>query len=355
MYVELMFILYVVGFLAPLPANGWKALALRFLICLGIVIGLFYWTSRLDFLLTLVFSIPVICFGAGALSGSATRAVLLGLRWKASTGKGVLVILIGVLALPAARVAAGLYVQWQSRTAYAALPTASTLPTIPACDVFRETGPLIKTVMTRRLSETRPGAMPAQEIQILYPAAYREPFPPSYPQPDEKLPWVDFEMYISDAQPAPIKDENDADGNIIPLEKRRSSILFHFLSRPPIAKTALLLLNITHGKSIELEEMPDIKLANSTYPGLSLVVSPQPNPTYQETKSFVSMHEGFIEELVECSGAGTFPHCSFALDESGIPIQGTFPQTSLSEWSRIRDNIRAFASCSVAAGKKDAG
>jgi hypothetical protein len=347
-------LIYLVGFLVPIFARGWTGLAIRFLVCLGVTVGLICWVSRGGGLVILAFSFPITLFAAGAASGLGTRAALLGLRWDAITGKGLLATLIGLLVLPAGQLAYGSYRQEESRAVYAALPRAHALPMIPACDPFRETGPMIETVMTVRPSDPRTQTVPAQDIPILYPAAYREPFPPAFPQHDERSPWVNFEMYISDAQPAPPKDDKDVDGKTISLDKRRPSIRFHFLSRPPIAAHGVRMLNITSGRSGVLDEMPDIHLTASSYLGLSLVVAPQPGPINRRTKSFVAMREGTIEELVQCSGKGTFPHCSFALDESGIPIEGTFPETSLVDWALIRNDLRSFVSCSVTAARQGA-
>jgi len=94
-------LIYVAGFLGPISAGSWKALAIRFMICLAITIGLTYFVARLDILFATMFMFPLLFFAAGVLSGSATRASLLGLRWNAKTSKGVLVIAIGILALPA--------------------------------------------------------------------------------------------------------------------------------------------------------------------------------------------------------------------------------------------------------------
>jgi hypothetical protein len=354
--IESAFILiYGIGFLGPMAASGWRALATRFLICLAITGGLIYLAGRGGGFAVLALLFPITLFAVGALSGSATRAALFGLGWGAKTGKGVVAIVIGLLALPAAQMAHGFYRQANSRAIYAALPTAHALPMIPACAPFRETGPMIETVMTVGPSEPRPRTIPTADIPVLYPAVYREPSPPAFPQNGEKWRTFNFEMYISDAQPAPPGDDDDAEGKMIPLDKRRPSINFYFASRPSIAAQAVRLLNITSGKIGELDDIPNIQLAPSSYPGLSLVVAPQPDKLNQWTKSFVAMRGSSIEELVQCSGAGTFPHCSFALDEGEIPIEGSFPQRSLADWPRIRSDLRNFASCSIAAAASGAG
>lgn len=345
-------LLYVAGFLGLISAGGWIGLGIRLVICLGISVGLIYWASRGGGLVAFAVSFPIGLFCAGAVSGLVTRAALLGFRWNTRSKKGVLAMLIGLLVLPAAQLGYGFYRHEASQAAYAALPTAHALPVIPACDPFREAGPMIKTVMTVRSNQPRPQTMPVEDIPILYPSVYREPFPPAFPQHDEKLPWVNFEMYISDAQPAPPEDDKDAGGKMIPLDKRRPSIKFHFLSRPSIAAHGVRALNVTSGRTGGLDEVPDIQFATSIYPGLSRVVAPRPGEINQWTKSFVAIDDNRIEELVQCTGQGPFPQCSFALDESGIPIEGFFPEKSLADWPLIRNDLRHFASCSVAAARQ---
>lgn len=102
-------LIYVAGFLGPITASRWKALALRFTICLAITIGLAYFVTRFDLLFAAMFMYPILLFAAGVVSGSATRAALLGLRWNARTVKGVLAIALGLLALPAIAIARLLY------------------------------------------------------------------------------------------------------------------------------------------------------------------------------------------------------------------------------------------------------
>jgi hypothetical protein len=348
-------LIYFVGFVGPVSASTWKKLFVRFLICLGIAFGLLHWAGLGGGFSVFVFSFPILFFAAGAVSGVASRATLLALQWHARSGKGALAILVGMSALPVGKVAHDFYRDWESRALYAELPTAETLPAIPACSPFRQTGPLIGSVLTARPSTTSHQTIPKDGISIRYPAIYREPFPPRFPKDDERSSVISFQMYVQGALPNPPEDDRGADGKWIRLDRRQPSIRFDFRSRAPIGEYAIRLLNITSGKIGELNEMPELRLSASSYRGLSLVVSPQPGSLNRSTKSLVAMHDGTIDELVQCSGKGTFPHCSFSLDESGITLEGTFAETSLIDWPVIRHNVRSFASCSVVAARPGAG
>ncbi len=349
---------YGVGFVGTVSARTWMGLGVRFLISLGIVVGLLFWASSggglVVFIFIFIFSFPILLFAAGAVSGVATRAALLRLRWGARSGKGILVILTGLSALPAGTAAYGVYRQWESRALYAALPTADSLPAIPACDPFRQTGPMIGAVMTEPRRDASSRTIPFNDTRVLYPAVYRDPYPPRSPKSDEKVSWISFKMYVEGARPVPPEDIKDADGKWIPLNKRQPSIRFHFRSRAPIAEHAIRMLNITSGNTTRLDDVPDIRLAPSSHDGLSLVVSPQPRSIDHSKKSFVAIRDGLIDELVQCSGNGTFPQCTFTLDESGITLEGTFAETSFVDWLLIRKDVKNFASCSVAAARQGA-
>ncbi|KRB57080.1 hypothetical protein ASE04_28700 [Rhizobium sp. Root708] len=266
------------------------------MIAASIVAGLVYRARQGGGIVILAFVFPITLFAAGAISGAVTRAFLLSLRFDALSGRGMVVVLVSFLVLPTANAAYGIHRQNMSSDIYSNLPTAHTLPMVPICDPFRETGRMIKTVMTRHPTDLAAETLPTHDIAILYPAAYREPFPRRFPLLDEKSSWIDFEMYISNAQPAPPNDETDANGKIIPLNKRRPSIHFHFRTRPPVADHAARVLKIRQGTE------PDIILAG--FQGLSLLRA-LPGETNPFARNFVAVRERKIEELVQCSGQGS--------------------------------------------------
>lgn len=351
----ILFLIHVAGFAGPFTARGWKQLVIRFLICIGVTVAFWFVIAQGGILVVLAFVIFLLAFASGVVAGLCTRAILLGLRWKARTGKGALVVLFGLLVTLVSFESYAFYMRAKSRALYAALPTAHTLPMIAPCDLFREAGPMFRSVITASQSDAKVQELPAHDIPIVYPAAYELTFPRMFPEKGNRLQFVSFEMYISDAQPVPPKDKTGADGKQMPWSARRPSIRFHFKQRVPIATLGARMLSILSSKPGKRDDMPEIRLASSPYPGLSLVIKPEAEGFMRGTKSFVAMNESKIEEFVQCSGRGTFPRCEFHFDESGIAIGGSFPEASLVDWATIRNHIRNFARCGIAAAKQGSG
>lgn len=347
----IVFLPYFVGSLLPLLATSWRVFGLTLAASIAM-----YFVAMLLMLdgggfAVLVVAIPITLFAVGAVTGHLAKAVVLYRDWPIRSWQAVAVTLVGLAIVPFAWEAWSVYRSWRSQAFYDSLPTADTLPDIPACAPFRTTGPLLDVSLIPGKGGSREGILPVSEVPIRYPARYMESRPPSFPEIGLRTSGIRFEMYVENALPAPLEDERDTKGRFIPFSDRRPSVRFDFLSSPPVERSALTSIQSFAGEDAGGGSTPDLELAPSPYRGLLAVERPRPVGFYADTNIFVAMRDGEIAELVQCAREGSvpFPFCNFRLDAVGIAIEGVFPLASISRWQTIRDNIRKFAECSVAA------
>ncbi|KQS93813.1 MULTISPECIES: hypothetical protein [unclassified Rhizobium] len=352
-YVPL-FLVFCTGFVIPLMAYSWRGLGISLLVSAAIVVVAIRWSGTGGGFMMFVFAGPIIIFAFGTVAGLVTRCVMLFMRWPLFSSKGMAAAILGLIFVPFFWHAYGWYNTLQSENIYAALPDASTLPDVTACLQFRDAGPLLDAVLTKRSDEIRANTLPVSDMAVRYPAAYMEPFPPRFPKDGMKWSELQFEMYVENARPAPQEDETDANGDFIPLMERAPSVSFRFSSDLPVSRSAAHQLNTFSGRYGETEILPsDLKLSESAIARLQLVVAPEPRVDAGNTETYVAMHGAEISEYLRCQGRGRVPNpqCTFQFDVAGLPIAGRFRLANLPEWENIRANVRNFAECSVAAAK----
>jgi hypothetical protein len=345
----LFLLIFSTGYVLPLFARSWATLGISLLISVALVVSVTYWAGTGGGLVFFAFLFPILTFAAGAFAGHIASFALLLKHWPVFSFPGMIATVAGIAILPAAWEGYGYYRNLQSRKMYAELPNATTLPAIAACTRFRNAGPLLDAVLTRRPNDQRNGVLPATELLLRYPAPYLEPFPPRFPEKGTKAWTIDFEMYVDDAQPAPREDEQDENGRIVPVRERRASVLFRFSDDLPVARSAARTLNSLFGLPGS-EVPPQFELDASVVPGLQAVRNPRPKKG-DETESYVAMRNSEIIELVQCSGRSRVPNpqCTFRFDAAGVPISGRFRLANLTDWNDIRQKVSDFAECSVAA------
>lgn len=339
-----MLALYLVFFLPPLTAGTWRFLAGVICINAAFVYGLAKWAEHVGGILILAFIPPVTAIAAGLLAGSVTRAALLATGKRLRSRAGIAMVLAGASSIPLTLVGHSYYRDWAASAAYARLPSALTLPSTPACEAFRPTGPLLDAVI---VSEARADRTPAVDIHVRYPVAYRSPFPSRVPGPMPRESWIELMMHIADSSPASREEEKDGDGRWIPEDRREPAVLFRLRSREPVARSASRLLRAGFGEYAPSGDTPSLQLVPSPYADLAEVKNEMRIPEYQER--FVSMRDGAIAALVQCSEPGRYPNpqCSFEFDHLGVAVEGRFRRAVLAEWPRIKGGIENFIGCTL--------
>lgn len=344
--------IYAVGFIAPLLVRSRRALVISVIFNICLIVGMILLAGTGGGFIMFVFAFPIMVFAVGSFVGHTIRLTLLLTNQNTVSSAGLLIVAIGAFLLPVTWEAWGLFKNWQSAKAYAELPKATTLPDIPACAAYRNAGPLLDAVLVSRPHDRFPDDLPPSEVPLIYPANYMEPLPPRFPKSGMKTSRLSFEMHVEDASPAPLDEERDEEGKTIPLMERQPSVHFDFSADIPTPRSSARFLNAMAGDFSKNETTPDLKLTPATVPGLHLVERLK-SKSRRGTEIYVVMQENEIVQFIRCSGRGTAlnPQCNFRFDVGAIPIEGRFRLANLPEWSNIRENIRRFADCSVAAAR----
>lgn len=340
---------YLLMFLVPLTARSWRTLG--WTACLGVaaILGIVLLASLGGGFMLFVFTPLILLCACGWLAGCATKAVLLLTTTPVRSFRFGLIVLAGAGALPTAVGAYVLSGQMASRAAYAALPSAQSLPDIPACLPLRAQDGLVGSVLVRDDAKG-PDALPGPDVSLRYPVAYRAPAVSRFPAPVQRTNWIGFRMHIADASPVRRDDEVDADGAWIPPRERRPEMSFRLVSRAPVARQASRMLQIAFGETSLSDETPNLRLGDADGSTLRPVLNEAARGA-RDRDRFVSIGEGLITRLVECRREGQVPNptCAFHFDHRGVAVDGQLPRSQLSNWAQAERHVTAFLDCAMAA------
>ena len=339
-------LLYVVGYLMLFIARSWSGY-------FGVVISggvlwalvafaLFITTAfRMEGVVVAIFLTPLFI---GMVAGAVVKPVLLVTKWRTASARGLLILVAGLALLPGGLAIWRAAHNYEIGQFYERLPTAETLPQIPACAPFRGAGPVIGTVRTVR------GADGTERLlRLRFPAAYDVSLRDHDYIPSPGDAGRTFKAGILDGRPLTHADEEDADGNRLPPEGQTPWVLFHVDSDPPDTVGGLAyprfrewVAGLTPGALARKPSDPT---------GLVETVRPEEAIVLGEEDYFVAMTGDRPTGHLGCwkTDPVRYSVCLFAIEHGGSILSGSFRRIHLERWPDIRRLIETFTDCGLAA------